>query len=84
MEQANQIKMYNQTHYASFEEAKEAGAIYSTNSSIDATENRSAFMDAEEIVDAVSDCFGCKGDIVAGIETDNGFVTLSDLAEQLN
>lgn len=78
-----QIKVFNQSHFSDFNEAKNAGAVYSTGSTIDATETYSGLKDAEEVVDAVCDCLGSKGDIVSGVETDKGFITLSKLADQL-
>ena len=78
------IQIFNQSQYSNFDEAKQAGAVYSTSSDIDATVSYTACMDAEEVVFAVADCLGCKEDIVAGIETDKGFITLSELAKQLS
>lgn len=83
MTEITNIKIYNTEHYQSFDEALKSGAVYSTPSGIDGTANVTGLFVANEIVDAVSECLGCKS-IVAGVVNNEGqFITLREMAENL-
>lgn len=77
-----QVQIFNTGHYASYQAAKDCGAVYSTGSTIDATETRSGIYDTQEIVEAVCKCLN-DGDLLAGVVEGGVFVSLDSIIEEM-
>lgn len=75
------LMIYDGSNYSDYEEAKASGAIYTTESYIDALNYTTGVWDTLEIVAALGKCVG-NTELVAGIETPNGFLTLQEIAER--
>jgi hypothetical protein len=70
------ILIYNKAHYESFENAYGCGGVYETKLTIPSLNCSSSLSDIVHLIDGIALCAGNKGDIIAGVYTNNQFYEL--------